>query len=237
MLPMAACTSDDEDGDDELGETDGDATDGDSTDGDSTEGDATEGDATEGTSTEGTSTDADSTEDDTTDTTDTDTTDTGTTGDPSLNEALCTQLCALYGECSAELPGCLEACIDGYDTLQAECLGVEQALTGCVGELTCDELFAYFDGAEPYPCQAEQAAAQACEEQEGGCEWSGGARGAVDCSFEYICPNEPVHAVECNAEGCTCLEDGVEVGGCSEVVEFCATGDDQAANACCGWQL
>jgi hypothetical protein len=179
------------------------------------------------------------TTDDTTETTDdtTETTD-GTTGDPSLNEQLCMDACGVFADClgGGGLPDCFNACLDYHDSLEGECLGFEQDLTSCIIGLSCDELDQFLENdPEPYPCQAEEALV--CEEQV--CEVGvGGGEQPDECSFEYACPNDPVYEVVCENGECTCLEDDVEVGGCSDAVEFCSeVGELGPANTCCGWEL
>jgi hypothetical protein len=165
-------------------------------------------------------------------------TDTGTTGDPSLNEELCMEGCAVFAEClgGGGLPGCYDSCLEHHDSLEGECLGYEQALTSCIIGLTCDELDQFLESSpEPYPCQAEEALI--CQEQV--CEVGVGmGEDPGECSFEYSCPEEPLYEVVCDGSDCACFEAGVEVGGCSGAVEFCAdVGEVEPANDCCGWDL
>ncbi len=228
VCSLSACpSSDDGDVGEEIGETAGT---------DETAGSETAGtDETAGGS-QGSETGPDSATDDTTGQNTGDTTgDTGTTGDP-LNDELCMQACALFLECSIEIPDCLAGCVAHHDALEGECLGFEQALTACVAGLTCDEVSQLLEGApEPLPCAAEQALtcdSPVCEAGVGIGENPG------ECSFEYICPDLPIYEVVCDGSSCSCLEDGVEVGGCSDAAGFCAELDDvTVVNACCGWSL
>ncbi|MFV8756575.1 hypothetical protein ACNOYE_39020 [Nannocystaceae bacterium ST9] len=235
---LSACPSDDDGGTEEVGETGTTDESGSETNGTTDESGGDQGSSSESES-DSTETGPDSA--DTTETTDSSdsadsVSDTGTTGDPGLTEELCMQGCAVFSECVGEIPGCLEECITQHDALDGECLGFEQALTACIGGLTCEELDQFLESSpEPYPCQAEEA--QVCEGNV--CEVGVGmGENPEECSFEYICPNDPVYSVECTANGCSCFEDGVEVGGCSEAAQFCAAvGETDAANTCCGWQL
>jgi hypothetical protein len=169
---------------------------------------------------------------------DTEGTDTNTTGDPSLNEELCMEGCAVFAEClgGGGLPDCYDMCLEHHNSLEGACLGYEQALTACIIGLTCDELDQFIDESpEPYPCQAEQELV--CPEDV--CEASVGfGADPGECSFEYACPDEPIYEVVCDGSECACLEDGVEVGGCTGAVDFCVdVGELEPANACCGWNL
>jgi len=220
LVPLLSACPSSEEGDDEVAET-------------GTEESGSETQGTEsGSETQGSETTANETS--STDT-GTDTTDTGTTGDP-LTEELCTQACAVVIDCMGDIPNCVEECIAQHEALDAECLGFEQALTSCIAGLTCDELNQFFESSpEPYPCQAEEA--QVCDSP--ACSVSVGmGQNPEDCSIEYMCPDQPTYAVDCNVDGCTCLVDGAEVGGCSNALDVCGSdGDVGPINDCCGFDL
>jgi hypothetical protein len=198
----------------------------------------TEDTGTEDTGTEDTGMEGTGTEDTGTEDTGTEETDTGTTGDPSLNEQLCMDGCAVFADClgGGGIPDCYDSCLEHHDSLEGECLGLEQALTACIIDLTCDELDQFIEGEpEPYPCQAESEAVCDVEPCSVGV---GMGENPEECSIEYSCPDEPVYSIECDANGCSCMIDMVEVGGCSEAIEVCAEAGELApVNACCGWDL
>jgi hypothetical protein len=247
LIPLlSACPSSDDDGhEEEVGETVGtdetegtteSGTDESGTDDASTTDESTTDESTSDESTEDTGTEDTGTEETATDTEETDT-GTEETGDPSLNEQLCMDACAVFVDCvGGGGPNCVDSCIEYHDELEGACLGFEQELTGCIAGLTCNELDQLLEEfPEPYPCQTEQeqiCEAPICEAGVGGGEEPG------ECSFQYSCPDEPVYEVVCDGDSCTCLEDGVEVGGCSEAVDFCEeVGEPGPANDCCGWDL
>lgn len=161
-----------------------------------------------------------------------------TTGDPAIEEA-CAAVCEVFASCFEPFPDCVDECVAEFSQTQGECLDGQLALASCLGGLSCEEFAQYVESSpEPYPCQTEeQAVAQACEGNV--CEAGVGmGENPGECSFEYICPNDPIYEVVCDGSSCSCLEDGVEVGGCSEAAAFCGADDfNAAADDCCGWTI
>lgn len=163
---------------------------------------------------------------------------TETTGDPGIEEA-CAAACEVFSSCFEPFPDCVDECVAEFSQTEGECLDGQLALASCIGGLSCEELGQYVESSpEPYPCQAEeQAVEQACEGDV--CEAGVGiGENPGECSFEYICPEDPIYEVVCDGSSCSCLEDGVEVGGCSEAAAFCGADDfNAAADECCGWTI
>ena len=220
LIPLlSACPGNE--ADDEVGATDESESESDSSD---TGG----GDSSEDSSSSDTSSSDTSGSDSGTDTTDT------SGGDHSLDEAICMQTCAVFDECGAGFPSCMAECLGELEYLDGECLVAEQTLMSCLGDLSCDEFAQYQEGIPaPYPCQDEEASL--CGSS---CEISSSADARGGCVFEYACSDEPAYEVACSAGACTCFEDGVEVGGCSNVEEVCAAIDDYTSiDTCCGWEL
>ncbi|MFV8753022.1 hypothetical protein ACNOYE_20945 [Nannocystaceae bacterium ST9] len=196
---------------------------------------------------DGETTDVDTSSDDASevgDSTDGDT----TTGEP---EDPCVGYCQLEQQCDPEFDyaACLGWC--GDEVAAAEGTACEPALSefhACLSGLSCGEFNAIFDDPEG-PCfDAVVAFDDLCGELLT-CELSGG--GDIEgsfCSYQYECHASALHRVECDAEGCVCLIDGVEVGSCDQLYpEICEELDPdpdtavmvtvERMNECCGWQL
>ena len=174
----------------------------------------------------------------TTDTTGESTTDTtgeSTTGDPSEAELACTAACEVASACGAGYPGCVADCVMYIEQLDAECADAELALASCIAGLTCEEFTQYVESSPGYPCQDEEAAT--CEEAFCSSSTESGIEPGV-CTTTFECADAIAREVVCDGSNCTCLEEGQEVGGCSDAATYCDSLDTTgAANACCGWSL
>ena len=104
---------------------------------------------------------------------------------------------------------CLDACNEGSG-LGPECDAAATEFLTCEAMMTCEELISFVDDGDPGPCADQFAAvARACPE----CGGSSGGN-ATECQADRSCAGEPVVAVECDTQTCTCFEDGAPVGTC-----------------------
>lgn len=242
LLPLAGCPASLEDGEEDVGETSTGETDtGESSSGES-ESAGEQGESSSETAGES-STGETGSESTTSDPGESSTDETGsesTTGepDPGIEEA-CTGVCEVFAACFEPIPNCVQECIAEFSQSEGECLDAQLGMASCLDGLSCEALQQYMEGSpEPYPCQAEEEALElscdgaVCQAGVGMGENPG------ECSFEYICPNDPIYEVVCDGASCSCIEDGVEVGACSEAAAFCNADDfNAAAGDCCGWEI
>ncbi|HVI03139.1 MAG TPA: hypothetical protein VM869_30795 [Enhygromyxa sp.] len=152
-------------------------------------------------------------------------------GDPPIIPA-CSDLCAAYDECGGAEPGCAEDCVaylSGF--ADAECLASELELTECLANLNCQELDAFGEQEPPFPCQAEQEAL--CGEGECTIGVIGDSENAGVCEVFVTCQGQE-RSIECDGSICTCRTDGVETGGCTDVLSMCDEPSLADVTACCG---
>jgi hypothetical protein len=178
------------------------------------------------------------------DSTDTDSTSSDETGDVDADTALCQDYCDAWYPCTSDQPQDGTCVADCLADLHANPVGVcaegGATLLACLATLTCEEHEAYLwhEEGEAFPCDTEQAAS--CECLYPLAEITEGQTGS-DCSLGYTCNEQIAFSVECDGEGCTCYQNGVETGGCVDAMTTCQdlveTGDYETINACCGWSL
>jgi hypothetical protein len=152
-------------------------------------------------------------------------------GDPTIEQA-CSDLCAVYDDCFGAERGCVEGCIaylSGF--ADAECLASELQLTECIAGLSCQELDAFANQTEPFPCQAEQEAI--CGEGECTIGILGDSQNSGVCEVFVTCQGQE-QTIECDGTTCTCQVDGLETGSCTDVLTICGEPSFEDIAACCG---
>ncbi len=150
-------------------------------------------------------------------------------------DELCADYCDLEASCEPESPPletCLELCVGVFGMPgDAACDAAAIDLLECATEITCEELLS-MSGFCP---EKEALWAEACELVS--CSGSF-EEGAVECGFFQACDDGTNKDLVCDAEGCKCLEDDVEVGSCAN--DICEEGMDvfdlvDKAEECCGF--
>ncbi|MFZ6177288.1 hypothetical protein [Nannocystis pusilla] len=165
-------------------------------------------------------------------TTDADTT-TGGLDPDALNA--CQAYCERWGECGfqPDLAGCIDGCSDNQWGLAGECKQANLDVLACFTGLSCDDLLASVDENSAMCSEQKAAVTDACAGDECAQSVIGGGD---ECEVQLECPDGPVQRMVCDAQTCTCLEDGVTVGECA-AEGVCDAGDaivDKAAT-CCGF--
>ncbi len=142
-----------------------------------------------------------------------------TTTDPSstTGEApgTCVLVCEKFVECDVMTDGgtCVAECSENLAELEPDCLTATEAFFTCAAGLTCEEIDE-LDGGAPEACLDQMVAQQqVCESNE--CVSSvSTSEDNSECGVTIECPNKPPKAMNCDAETCTCLDDGEMVGQC-----------------------
>lgn len=172
----------------------------------------------------------------TTTTSATETSDT-TDGDPDIMQ-LCATWCGKNAACNRESDpdGCVADCVGELGGGEPLCADATKEMLACMLDMTCEEFAAFIDKDEPGPCAPElDAVENACADEV--CTASGGGNpDGTECSYSVDCPDQPFREVQCDADTCTCLEDGKKVGTC-EADDVCTDPGDLPAKAagCCGF--
>lgn len=160
-----------------------------------------------------------------------------TTGpvDPAIAMA-CADYCDLWTECGfqPDADDCVAGCIDSVGDVEGACKAAYQDHLACSAALTCEQLLE--DPDEGGPC-AEQVAqiASACQNSEEEECLTGISSGGSECVLSIECDGQ-LRELSCDAETCTCIDDGKQVGTC-EADGICMNSDalvDKAAS-CCGF--
>jgi hypothetical protein len=152
-------------------------------------------------------------------------------GEPDI-EQVCSDLCAVYDDCLGADPVCVQDCVDYLSGFaDAECLASELQLTECLTGLTCQELDAFVNQTEPFPCQAEAAAT--CGEGECSVGVLGNSQNPGMCEVIATCQGQE-QSIECDGMTCTCFVDGSEAGSCTDVLAICDEPSPEEIDACCG---
>ncbi|MCY1062791.1 hypothetical protein [Nannocystis sp. SCPEA4] len=153
--------------------------------------------ATEATTTEGTTTSDDPT--------------IGDPGDVDLYDA-CKAVCERRVECGivTEVKTCTVGCVLEFNEVAEECLPTSLDLLQCLSQSSCPEL----EGpVEEGPCEEVYGMTLVCTDPGPvGCEQS--LSEGEECGLKNECPGEPTQEMVCDADTCTCFEDGMEVASC-----------------------
>lgn len=165
-------------------------------------------------------------------TTDADTT-TGGLDPDALNA--CQAYCERWGECGfqPDLAGCIDGCSGNQWGLAGECKQANLDVLACFTGLSCDDLLASVDENSGACSEQRAAVTAACAGDECAKSVLGGGD---ECEVHVECPDAPVQQMICDAQTCTCLEDGVTVGECA-AEGVCSAADaiiDKTAR-CCGF--
>lgn len=189
-----------------------------------------------GTSTSGDVTGADPTGGPTAPTSDPSDATTGTPVDPQAN-ALCQALCDRGPRCGLRPGGqaCVDTCLAGLETPDAECRQAGEQVLECVVELACAQFVPFVESGDFGPCvgQAEHRDL-VCEL--GDCDVGGGIGDAGGCELTKQCPDAPLARLECDEATCTCFvgDDSLATCEVEDACESLKTMLDRAA-ACCGF--
>ena len=138
-----------------------------------------------------------------------------TTGDTDI-PGLCSSLCMRSDECMLgfDPDDCAVGCTGDHDHTEGECRDAAVTYLGCLVDMTCEQLQTFFNTDDPGPC-AQQSANYSTTCSDVVCR--SGASGNPDgteCQVTVTCPDQPLQAMQCDTETCTCLTDGKPTGMC-----------------------
>ncbi|MBZ5710524.1 hypothetical protein [Nannocystis pusilla] len=155
----------------------------------------------------------------------------GDPGDADLYEA-CTATCERQVECgtTTELMPCIVGCALQFNQVAEECLPVTLDFLLCLSQASCSDLEGEVSEG---PCADVFGSFLVCADTGPvGCEQS--LSEGEECGLTNECPGEPTQELVCDADTCTCFEDGMEVASCP-AEGVCQQGDaifDKFADCC-----